>query len=289
MHLVAGNALVARLLKSADDLGVRLRVATAATDLALTDGRVTGATLRRQDGGTLRVSARRGVVLATGGFPHDLPRKSEMFGHAPTGRKHHSAAPLANTGDGLRLGERAGGSVRDDLAHAGAWAPVSLAPKAGGEPGRYPHLVERAKPGLVMVRRDGRRFCNEADSYHDVMAALFAATPAGEPAQAWMVCDHAFLRRWGLGRVRPRPFPVGPWLRNGYLSRGRTVADLAAACGVDPDGLRATIERANRDAAEGRDGEFGRGTSAYNRIQGMTFGFVAAHHASGTPLPDRHP
>ena len=141
-------------------------------------------------------------------------------------------------------------------------------PKPDGEPGRFPHLVERAKPGALMVRRDGRRFCNEADSYHDVMQALFAATPVGEPAEAWLLCDHRFLRRYGLGRVRPRPFPIRPWLSNGYLMRGATIAELAAACGIDAAGLARTLEAYNAAAAEGRDPEFGRGETPYNRIQG---------------------
>lgn len=267
LHLVNGNALVARLLKSADDLGIALLKETAAVELLRDGERVTSAIVEHQ-GKRRTIQATRGVVLATGGFPHDLARKSALFPHAPTGREHWSAAPCSNTGDGLRLGEAAGGHVRTDLPHAGAWAPVSLVPKSGGEPGRFPHLVERAKPGAIMVRRDGRRFCNEADSYHDVMQALFAATPAGEPAEAWLICDHAFLRRYGLGRVRPRPFPIRPWLSNGYLKRGTAIAELASACGIDAHGLAITFEAYNAAAAEGRDPEFGRGDTPYNRIQG---------------------
>ncbi|WP_102227122.1 FAD-dependent oxidoreductase [Acidimangrovimonas sediminis] len=268
MHLVNGNALVARLLKSADDLGVRLAHSAPVSALEIDDaGRVTGATIVH-DGRPIRIAARSGVVLAAGGFPHDTARKARLFAHAPGGTEHHSAAPLANTGDGLRLGERAGGAVRRDLANAGAWAPVSLPPRRGGGNGRYPHLLERAKPGLIMVRRTGRRFTDEADSYHDVMQALFAATPPGERAEAWLICDRRFLRRYGLGRVRPRPFPTGPWLRNGYLFRGRTPEALARAAGIDPWGLAETLARYNPEAAEGRDPEFHRGESAYNRIQG---------------------
>lgn len=267
-HLVNGNALVARLLKSADDLKVRLRAATPALELLRDGERIVGALARAPDGRTLRIEAKRGVVLAAGGFPHDLARKAALFPHAPTGREHHSAAAPSATGDGLRLGEAAGGRVRGDLAHAGAWAPVSLVPREGGDTERYPHLLERAKPGLIMVRRDGRRFCNEADSYHDVMAALLAATPASAPVEAWLVCGHAFLRRWGLGRVRPRPFPVRPWLRNGYLANGRSLSELARRIGVDPDGLAATVATHDAETAQGRDPAFGRGASAYNRFQG---------------------
>ncbi|MDK9696535.1 MAG: FAD-dependent oxidoreductase [Siculibacillus sp.] len=267
MTLVAGNALVARLVKSADDLGVTFLTATAARAPILARGRVVGIEIEGPAGAG-RLTARRGVVLAAGGFPHDTARKARLFPHAPTGREHHSAAPEANTGDGLSIGEAAGGRVRDDLLHAGAWAPVSLVPRRDGCVGRFPHLVERAKPGLIMVRRDGRRFTDEADSYHDVMSALFAATPPGEPAEAWLVCDARFLARYGLGRVRPFPFPRRPWLRNGYLKRGRTLRELALACGIDAAGLEATVAAHDGPAREGRDPAFHRGESAYNRIQG---------------------
>src|SRR5260370_39835862 len=133
--------------------------------------------------------------------------------------------------------------MRQDLSDAGAWAPVSLVPHRDGTIGRFPHLVERAKPGLIMVRNDGRRFANEADSYHDVMKALFAATPTGASAEAWAICDHAFLRHYGLGRVRPPPFPIQPWLRNDYLKRCNTIDAPAAQCGIDRD----TLANALRD------------------------------------------
>jgi succinate dehydrogenase/fumarate reductase flavoprotein subunit len=265
MQLVAGNALVARLLRSADDAGVRIVTATPARELIRdADGTVTG--LITRDGQT--ITARRGVVLAAGGFPHDPKRKAAMFPHAPKGREHFSAASRGNTGDGLRLGETAGGTVRQDLPHAGAWAPVSLVPEADGATGHFPHLAERAKPGLIMVREDGQRFGNEADSYHDLMQALFAATPTGETPACWMIADHAFQRRYGLGRSRPRPFPLRHWIANGYLKRSQTITGLGLICGIDPTGLEATIARVNADAASGQDSAYGRGSSAYNRIQG---------------------
>jgi len=127
MRLLNGNALVARLLKSADELGVRILTATPAHNLLVDSGRVVGATVLVQDKPT-EIRARRGVALAAGGFPHDVARKAAMFPHAPTGNEHWSAAPPSNTGDGIRLGETAGGQMRQDLSDAGAWAPVSLVP-----------------------------------------------------------------------------------------------------------------------------------------------------------------
>jgi len=267
MHLVNGNALVARLLKSADALGVRIMPATPARSLLREGTRVAGARVER-DGTVIEIAARRGIVLACGGFPHDTERKAALFAHAPTGNEHWSAAPPSNTGEGIRLGEAVGGRLRTDLSDPGAWAPVSLVPHRNGSRGHFPHLIERAKPGLIMVRSDGTRFANEADSYHDVMKALFAATPKGMPAEAWAICDAKFLKRYGLGRVRPPPFPVAPWIRNGYLKRGASIAALAQACDISAVGLAATIEHYNRFAARGEDPAFGRGDTPYNRVQG---------------------
>ncbi|MEQ1615380.1 MAG: FAD-dependent oxidoreductase [Hyphomicrobiaceae bacterium] len=267
MHLVAGNALVASLYKSALDLGVRVLLGTPALELMTEQGHVNGAHV-----GSARkaraIRSWRGVVLACGGFPHSTARIAALFPHAPTGSEHHSAAPKGNTGDGLCLGEFVGGEVRHDLTDAGAWAPVSLVPRADGTTGRFPHLIERAKPGLIAVRRNGRRFSNEANSYHDMMGDLFRALEQGEPAEAWLICDHKFQRRYGLGAARPRPFPLRDMLANGYLRCGRTIAELALACGIDPSALVATVDAYNGPARIGHDPEFGRGSTAYNRMQG---------------------
>jgi succinate dehydrogenase/fumarate reductase flavoprotein subunit len=283
LHLVNGNALVARLVKSADDFKVRIWTEAPATALIRDGDAVTGARIE-QRGAPVAVTARRGVVLAAGGFPHDATRKAELFAHAPTGEEHWSAAVRSDTGDGLRLGEAAGGRVRRDLAASGAWAPVSLVPHADGTKGHFPHLIERAKPGLIAVRRDGRRFANEADSYHDMMTALFAATPAGERPEAWLICDHRFQRRYGLGHARPRPYPLRPWLANGYLQRGDSIAALARACGIDAAALEDTVTTFNRHAAEGRDPAFHRGETPYNRIQGE-----AGHSPNPTVAPILRP
>lgn len=264
---VNGNALVAALAKSAFDRGVEIRVNSPARRLLRAAGRVTGAVLQTPDG-EVTIHARRGVLLATGGFPHDPARKAQLLPHAPTGQEHWSAANRGNSGDGLRLGESAGGRVADDLVQAAALAPVSLVPRADGSVAHFPHLIERAKPGLIAVTARGQRFTNEADSYHDFMQGLLAATPQGETPEAWLVVDHAFIRYYGLGAVKPFPLPLGPWLKNGYLKRGRTLAELAQACGIQATALQATVERYNAMALQGQDQDFAKGETPYNRIQG---------------------
>lgn len=267
MQLVNGNALVARLLRSALDRKVEFFTGYSAQGLLQEQGRVCGARLQSSEG-SFEVRARRGVVLACGGFPHDPERIAQWIDHSPSGKEHHCAAPLENSGDGLRLGETAGAQFSDNLANAGAWAPVSLVPRRDGSFGHFPHLLDRAKPGFIAVRRDGRRFTNEADCYHDFMNDLFRSTAPGEPHEAWLICDHKAQRRYGIGWAKPFPFPTRWYERRGYLFKGRTIEDLAARCGIDAEPLQATLSRFNQFAATGTDPDFGRGESSYNRAQG---------------------
>ena len=266
MRLANGNALVARLMKAALDKGVTLLDSAPATGLLEEAGRITGARLR-QNGIETVVHAARGVVLASGGFPHDPERLAAWAGMAG-GRDHHSAAPKSNTGDGLRLAEAAGAASDGALAWNMAMAPVSRVPDGKGGFTNFPHLIERAKPGIIAVTPQGQRFVSEADSYHGFMRALIEATKPGAYPICWLIADHKAQRRWGLGWAKPFPFPLGGAVRSGYLKRGRSIAALARACAIPEAALEATIARFNTGAAEGRDPEFHRGESAYNRVQG---------------------
>lgn len=169
---------------------------------------VSGAVLR-SDSGEIHVEA-GAVVLACGGFPHDRQRLAQVVPHAAEGYGHFSAAPPDNQGEGIRLGESVGGQFDTSLRHPLAWAPVSRVTLASGQQLMFPHLVERAKPGVIAVLPNGKRFVNEADSYHDFIAALLAATPAGDTPQAWLLADRRTLRRYGLGHARPFPFTPPP-------------------------------------------------------------------------------
>ena len=266
-RLVNGNALIGGLAKSAFNLGVDIRVNSPAVRLLQSQDRVTGAVVQTPQG-AVNIQARCGVVLATGGFPHDPARKQQLLPHAPTGHEHWSAGNWGNTGDGLRLGESAGGIVAGDLVQAAALAPVSLVPRADGSVAHFPHLIERAKPGLIAVTAQGQRFANEANSYHDFVQDLLAAVPAGQAPEAWLVCDHQFIRYYGLGAVKPAPMRLGPWLKNSYLRRGQTLGELAEACDINAQGLKATVQRYIALAQDGKDRDFGKGETAYNRIQG---------------------
>jgi succinate dehydrogenase/fumarate reductase flavoprotein subunit len=145
---------------------------------------------------------------------------------------------------------------------------VSLVPYRNGKVGTYPHIVDRGKPGLIAVTARGKRFVNEADGYYQFTTGMINATPDGEPVQAWLICDRKFQRRYPFGMSKPFPIPTWPYLRSGYLKKGKTLAELARRCGIDPDGLESTVAEFNRHARVGEDPEWGRGTTAFNRASG---------------------
>jgi succinate dehydrogenase/fumarate reductase flavoprotein subunit len=146
--------------------------------------------------------------------------------------------------------------------------PVSLIKRKDGSTGRFFHLIDRAKPGVIAVTRDGRRFTNESQNYHDFVRAMMDACAGQEDVSAFMICDHRTVRRYGLGAVRPSPLPISPFIRSGYLKTGHTVRELASSAGIDPDGLEQTIDEVNRDAKNGQDRAFGRGATSYQRLLG---------------------
>jgi len=266
MQLRNGVALVARLAKSADDLGVLLWESAPVRRLSMQGSRVCGAVVETARGEVV-IHARKAVMLATGGFANDIERRRTLFARTPTGHEHLALPPQGVNGDGLRLGEAAGGEVTTDLASAAAWCPVSRVPYPDGSVGHFPHIIERAKPGIIGVLANGKRFVNEADGYYDYVKAMVEHAPGSEVA-SWLICSHRFQRRYGLGISRPFPLPIKPHLDSGYLKVGDTLEALASACGIDPQGLRRTVDDFNRHARLGQDPAFGRGGSAYNRKQG---------------------
>ena len=139
-------------------------------------------------------------------------------------------------------------------------------PVRGWHPGTVePHLLDRYKPGIIAVLRSGKRFTNESESYHDVGAALVRACDGQTETAAWLICDHPTIRKYGLGFAKPAPVPLGKYLSSGYIQKGSTLAELAAATGIDAAALEATVTAYNRGAEHGEDPEFGRGRTSFNR------------------------
>jgi succinate dehydrogenase/fumarate reductase flavoprotein subunit len=266
MRPAMGNALVAALAASAFERGIPVILSSPARELVIKAGAVRGARVVR-NGEEIVIAARRGVILACGGFPHDYRRRQRIYPHHPTAEEHLSNAPIANDGDGLRLGETAGAVFEGGYANAAVWYPTSRVTYADRSVANHAHLLERGKPGVIAVTVEGKRFANEALNYHDFVQVMLETRPGAAPT-AFYVCDHRALRRYGLGAARPFPLRYRPYLRTGYLKRGRTIEELAVRIGIAPAALADPVARYNAAAREGRDPDFGKGESVYDRSQG---------------------
>jgi succinate dehydrogenase/fumarate reductase flavoprotein subunit len=262
-RLVNGNALIAKLAVNAFARGIPLWVSTPIVELVREDGRIAGAIVER-DGRRVHITARRGVVLACGGFPAG-DEKRRVYTYVS---KQASLPPPGNTGDGLRLAQTAGGVFHGEVHQPAAWTPVSLVPQPDGSTIPFPHFFERGKPGYISVDRRGRRFVNEAKSYHVFVPALIEACRRDPDVEGWIVCDHRAIRRFGLGALAPAPMRIAPFVRSGYIKRGAAPRDLANACGIDAEGLARTIAAFNGPAHRGEDPEHQRGSDAYQRFNG---------------------
>ena len=264
INVTSGNALAARLAKSALDLNIPILTSSPVKEIFMKNDHVTGVRAGGE-GGERLITARHGVVLACGGFPHDVKRIAKAYPHLQRGGEHLSPTPTSNTGDGLNMAEAVGGKVEIRFKDAAAWMPVSYVPYANGEFGVFPHLLDRYKPGIIGVLKNGQRFTNESNSYHDVGADLIRACDGKKDTAMWLVCDKTTLGKYGIGFVKPAPMPIGRFLRNGYLIQGNTLAELAQNAGIDPAGLEQTVREYNIGAVHGDDPAFGRGTTTFNR------------------------
>lgn len=261
-RLLMGNALVARLFHSLRDRKVPILFETALVDLIRTEGRVIGAHLATPRG-PRRIRAMRGVVLATGGIGWNKALRQRFF---PPQIADISQAPEGNCGDGIRIATGTHGTALAEPGDsAGLWMPCSILVRPDGTRTVWPHiLLDRAKPGLIAVGRDGRRFVNEADSYHDFGMGMVRAGLH----EAWLIVDARFIGRYGLGLILPGGRGLKRLLRQGYLHRGTTLAELAQRTGIDATGLEQSVAANNRNAETGTDPEFGRGNSVMNRFNG---------------------
>lgn len=264
-RLMMGNALVARLFHSLRKRKVPILFDAAIVDLLGDKTRVVGARVS-VGGKELSIRARRGVVLATGGYARNEEfRRTFMPQPVPA----YSLSYEGNSGDGLAAGKRLGAATGLEKGDSGLWAPVSLVPRPDGSKGLFPHLVlDRAKPGLIAVNSTGRRFVNEAMSYHDFVLAMFESHRTAPSIPVYLICDATFLKKYGLGVVYPGHRHPETFVKNGYLFCGASLDDLAAKIAVNPQTLRATVERHNEFARTGVDTDFGKGEIELNRFNG---------------------
>jgi len=263
-RLVMGNALVARLYYSLLQRRVPILLSTQTLSLTQSEGRIAGALLQ-SDGARIAVRSRGGVVLATGGFSHNAAMRRRLL---PPSMSAHSPVAEGAQGDGIALGEEAGGRLSIGESN-GFWSPVSLRRRRDGSIAVFPHLVlDRGKPGAIAVDPRGRRFVSEAVDYHRFAEAMLPAL-ASTPAQpCFLICDDAFMVKYGLGMVRPRRVNLRQALADGYVRQAHTLEALAQSIGVPPEALAHTVARHNGFARTGVDEDFGKGSDAYQQNLG---------------------
>jgi succinate dehydrogenase/fumarate reductase flavoprotein subunit len=216
-------------------------------------------------GNRRHVTVRRGIVLATGGFGGSVDRLNDYV-----------RPPLAQVvafggaaGDGVQMARTVGAAVEDDHVSPAFWTPVSETRWLDDGCGVFPHLaLDRAKPGLVAVNAAGRRFVDEAASYHEFVIGMYRSHTSVPTIPAWLVCDSDFVEKYGLGRVPPGRRSRRRFITNGYLVEAPSVEALAGKIGVDPAGLRETVQQHNRFAETGEDQEFGKGSTEFDRHNG---------------------
>ncbi|WP_327743490.1 3-ketosteroid-delta-1-dehydrogenase [Streptomyces europaeiscabiei] len=261
-YAAGGQALAAGLYAGVLRAGIPVWTRTALRHLIIDGSRVTGAVLE-QDGHKVTVTARRGVILAAGGFDHDIEqRRTHQSNHLEPG---WSLGSVGNTGDAIRAAQDIGAATH--LLEQAWWFPA-VAPLPGGSPQVL--LAERALPGSFIVDGSGRRFINEATDYMSFGQRLLERERAGDPSgPLWLVFDQQYRDSYVFaGASFPRMALPKEWYETGIAHRAGDAATLARCAGLPEEALTATLRRFNVLAAAGNDEDFGRGTSAYDRYYG---------------------
>jgi 3-oxosteroid 1-dehydrogenase len=260
--LTNGASLIGQMLKVLIDLRGEPPIWTNAAmdDLIVEDGRVVGARVSR-DGETLNIEARKGVLLAAGGFGHNKEMRRQYSGDQPN-EAQWSIANAGDTGEVLQTAMRLG--AKTDLLDEAWWLPSVFIANGGAAAASLGS--GRQRPGAIYVDSTGRRFCNESNSYVEVGKAMYA----NKAVPCWMIFDDGYVRRYvtsanPLKRNRPLPPEL---IETGAVKRADTIGDLARQIDLPADELARTIERFNQFAVKGLDPDFGRGQSAYNDCLG---------------------
>ncbi|MEU0539179.1 3-oxosteroid 1-dehydrogenase [Nocardia sp. NPDC005978] len=263
-HLLArGQAFSAMLRAGLQRAEVPVWLDTPLVELRATDGRVTGLVVLRE-GAELELTARRGVILAAGGFEHNETMRKQ-YQRQPIG-VDWTVGAKANTGDGIRAGQQLGAAV--EFMDDAWWGPSIPLP-------RQPWfcLAERNLPGSIIVNEHGERFMNESLPYVEATHRMYGGENGqgegvGENLPAWLVFDQRYRNRYLFAGQAPRQPLPGRWFKEGAVKRAATLEELAEQIGVPAERLRATVTRFNGFAEQGRDEDFGRGDSAYDRYYG---------------------
>jgi 3-oxosteroid 1-dehydrogenase len=255
-----GAALIGRFLEALLAAGVRPRTEHAAERLLVEEGRVVGVFAKTSEG-HVAFRARRGVVLASGGFEWDPSQRAKFLPIELT----HPLSPPHNTGDALRMAQ----GVRAELTcmNEAWWTPAVVVPgeTMDDAPLHRGEFSVRCLPHAVIVNSRGRRFTNEARNYNDMTKPFFDQDSSRhEPRNvpAFLIVDSQYMERYVLvTAVKGRPIPK-------YVTEADSLGALAERVSIDPAGLVAEVARWNAYCAKGIDPDFERGSSAFDRFYG---------------------
>jgi 3-oxosteroid 1-dehydrogenase len=259
--LTLGNALIGQLRLSLIDRNVPIWLECPFEEFIMDGGKVIGAIANKQ-GKRIRIESKNGVLLAAGGFEsNDQMRKQYL--PSPTKAEWTCANP-GNTGEVIQKGQELGAAV--DFMDGAWWGPVTVVP---GEDRARMLVVEKGLPGSMMVNSKGERFLNESAPYDDICKDSFKRdSPDAVTVPCWFVFDESFRKKYPVGPFVPgMPIPKA-LTRANYYRKSDSIEGLAAEIGVDPSGLVSSFEKMNSYAREGKDPEFDRGESAYDRYYG---------------------
>lgn len=239
-----GAALIARLFKGLLERGVETRLETGVEQLIIDNDDVVGV-----HAGGRRIGARRGVVMACGGFEWNAELVRTHIGYDV-----FPLSPPNNTGAALRMAQQAGAALGNMTSYWGTPAMFDPEITRNGEP--VPQFEwGRGAPSSIVVNRHGKRFANEALPYNDFPKAMGRFDPESisfPNLEAWLIFDQRVRRKQRILSMMPDG-PTPPW-----VAEAATVGDLAELVGIDRLGLETTVEEWNRHAAERLDPAFGR-------------------------------
>jgi 3-oxosteroid 1-dehydrogenase len=264
--LSLGNALVGMLRRALLDRGIGLWLDTGVREIVTAGDRVAGVVSER-NGRTVRIGANRALLLAAGGFESDDGMRSQYL-PAPTKAEWTTANP-GNTGEVIRMGMALGAAV--DLMNDAWWGPTTVVP---GEGRARMLVIEKGLPGSIFVNKRGERFLNEASPYNDICKAMYAKhSPESPCVPCYMIFDATYRRKYPCGpllQATQQPDWMLPRAlrETGYLKKANSLRELAGTLGIDAAGLEESVRKMNSYAQAGKDPDFHRGESLFDRYYG---------------------
>ena len=268
-RLAFGAASVTRLFASIKKRNIPIWRSAALQEFILRDNKVIGAVIQK-DGRLIKVQARRGVIVASGGFGQNQEMR-EKYLPKPT-NSDWGCEPKTNTGDPIKAAEAIGAQLK--FMDKAWWVTTVKAPNE-----EFPRLseVEKSLPGNYTVNKSGKRFANESQNYLTFMLEVLDKEKKGEScAPMYMIFDANHRKNYPVGPLMPGKFFPDKlvkiihrdWFGSDFLTSANTIEELAIQTGIDSEALQSTVERVNNFSATGKDVDFQRGDNERDRFSG---------------------